>query len=110
MGEVIMSDESVKIVGTSELPVVPAVEVVPQYDPATDPMHPYGKSCSICSTEFEENEWGIMGWLGILPVSFCTNCTTGLYNMVLQTMSVEELESLIEEKRAEESAAQPSAE
>jgi hypothetical protein len=103
-----MSDESVKMVegvSSDELPVI-----VPKYDPVADPMHPYGKDCSICSTEFDEDEWGIMGWLGILPVSFCVNCTTGLYNMVLQMISVEELESLIEEKRAEESAAQTPAE
>lgn len=103
-----MSDESVKMVegvSSDELPVI-----VPQYNPAADPMHPYGKNCSICSIEFDEDEWGIMGWLGILPVSFCVNCTTGLYNMVLQMVSVEELESLIEEKKAEESTAQPPAE
>jgi hypothetical protein len=103
-----MSDEPVKMVegvNSDELPVI-----VPQYDPIADPMHPYGKDCSICSIEFDEDEWGIMGWLGILPVSFCVNCTTGLYNMVLQMVSVEELESLIEEKRAEESAAQTPAE
>lgn len=92
-----MSDELV------ELPSIPT-EAEP-YDPAKDPMHPYGKNCTICSGEFDEDEWGIMGWLGILPVSFCANCTTGIYNMVLQTTSVEELQELIEEKQAEEGQA-----
>lgn len=104
-----MTNESkVEVIDGQELPLIP--EVVPQYDPSADPMHPYGKDCSICSIEFDEDEWGIMGWLGILPVSFCVNCTTGLYNMVLQMVSVEELESLIEEKRAEESTVQSPAE
>ena len=75
--------------------------VVPEYNPATDPMHPYGKACSVCSTEFDEDEWGIMGWLGILPVSFCVTCTTGIYNMVVQSLDVEEVEMILEEKRAE---------
>ena len=42
-----------------------------------------------------------MGWLGILPVSFCVTCTTGIYNMVLQSLDVEEVEMILEEKRAE---------
>jgi hypothetical protein len=87
MGEIEMSD----------LPTVQAEE----YNPAKDPMHPYGKPCSVCSTEFEEEEWGTMGWLGILPVSFCVTCTTGIYNMVLQSLDVEEVEMILEEKRAE---------
>ena len=84
-----MSNEVIQVQGAEE------------YDAAKDPMHPYGKACSVCSTEFDEDEWGIMGWLGILPVSFCVTCTTGIYNMVLQSLDVEEVEMILEEKRAE---------
>ena len=94
-----MSDELVKQVAVETAPE--ATEAT-AYDASSDPLHPYGKDCSICSTDYDDSEWGVMGWLGILPVSFCVTCTTGIYNMVFQMTSVEELQSIIEEKQAEE--------
>jgi hypothetical protein len=96
-------EESMQQMIVNEVGIVApqAAEATP-YDPSADPLHPYGKDCSICSTEFDDNEWGIMGWLGILPVSLCVNCMTGIYNMVFQMTSVEELQSLIEEKQADD--------
>lgn len=96
-------EESVKQMIVNEVGIVApqVVEAVP-YDASADPLHPYGKDCSICSTEFDDSEWGIMGWLGILPVSFCVNCMTGIYNMVFSMTTVDELQSVLEEKQTEE--------
>jgi hypothetical protein len=96
--------ESVSEVGVLK----PEIGEAKPYNAAEDPLHPYGKACSICSSEYDDDEWGIMGWLGILPVSFCVNCMTGIYNMVFQMTSVEELQSVIEEKQAEEKFVPPS--
>ena len=41
--------------------------------------------CSICSAEFDvENEGGVVGDLGILPVAFCPTCYSGVVDMVSQ--------------------------
>jgi hypothetical protein len=71
-------------------------------NPKNDPLHPYGNPCSFCGTEFEEGEWGVMGWIGILPLSLCGDCTAGIYNMVYQTTSIEEFEELINTRKMEE--------
>jgi len=37
------------------------------------------EKCSIGEIEFDiENEGGITGYIGILPVTFCPFCTTGI--------------------------------
>ena len=36
-----------------------------------DPMHPYGKPCNVCSSEYDDDEWWLMWWVGIIPVSLC---------------------------------------
>ena len=47
--------------------------------------------CSICSTDFDtEEEGGIQGDLGMLPVSFCPFCLSGVLDMSKQLLSVEE--------------------
>ena len=41
--------------------------------------------CSICSTEFSlDDEGGIEGDLGMLPVSFCPFCLSGIFDMSKQ--------------------------
>jgi hypothetical protein len=64
-----------------------------------DPTHPFGKKCNICQADFDETN--LMGWVGILPVSLCETCTGGMFSMVYALTSIDELEYLIESKKAE---------
>ena len=41
--------------------------------------------CSICQCDFTDDEGGIQGYIGILPVSFCPFCYSGICDMVDQT-------------------------
>ena len=39
-------------------------------------------TCSICDSKFSESEGGMnSGYIGILPVSFCPTCLTGIMEM-----------------------------
>ena len=78
-------------------------------DAKNDPLHPYGNPCSFCGSPHDEDEWGVMGWIGILPLSLCADCTAGIYNMVYQTTSIEEFEELIAMRKMEEESAQEDA-
>jgi hypothetical protein len=40
--------------------------------------------CSICTCEYSEEEGGIEGHFGILPVAFCPTCFSSLCDMVNQ--------------------------
>jgi hypothetical protein len=71
------------------------------YDPISDPMHPAGNPCSICGTEHEEEDWGSLGWIGILPISLCPTCETGIFNMVYQLTPTEQLVELIDQRLEE---------
>ncbi len=47
--------------------------------------------CSICNTEFSlDDEGGIEGDLGMLPVSFCPFCLNGILDMSKQLLNIEE--------------------
>ena len=70
-----------------------------QYDPIKDPLHPEGKPCATCGTEYDD-EWGMIGWIGIIPVSFCAICSNALESYFYDSLDIEELESMLEEKRA----------
>ena len=49
------------------------------------------EKCTICGGEFDLNtEGGILGYLGILPVSFCPTCEAGVYDMYEQHKEVDE--------------------
>jgi hypothetical protein len=71
-----------------------------QYDPVNDPFHPEGKPCATCGTEYDDEEWGIIGWIGIIPVSFCVICLNALEGFFYDSLEIEDLESMLEEKRA----------
>ena len=70
----------------------------PEYDPVADPLSPIGKACSICGTEHEDEDWGSMGWIGIIPLSLCPMCESGVFNMVYQLTPIEGLRELMEER------------
>ena len=40
--------------------------------------------CTICQCDFTDDEGGVQGYLGILPVAFCPFCLSGLFNMIGQ--------------------------
>jgi len=40
--------------------------------------------CTVCQCDFTDDEGGIQGYLGILPVAFCPTCYAGICNMVEQ--------------------------
>ena len=42
--------------------------------------------CTVCSCEFSDDEGGIQGYFGILPVAFCPTCYCSMYDMVQQDM------------------------
>ncbi len=43
--------------------------------------------CSICDTTFDlQGEGGTQGFLGILPVSFCPTCLTGILDLSQQLL------------------------
>lgn len=67
----------------------------------TDPLSPLDKPCSFCGTEYEDDNWGILGWVGILPISLCIDCQTGVFNMVYQLTPVKDLEDMIKELKDE---------
>jgi hypothetical protein len=40
--------------------------------------------CTICQAPYSEEEGGLEGELGIIPVQFCPFCLAGLFDMVEQ--------------------------
>lgn len=40
--------------------------------------------CSICGSEYNEDEGGVQGHFGIMPVTFCTWCYSSIVDMVCQ--------------------------
>lgn len=40
--------------------------------------------CTICQCDFTDDEGGIQGYLGILPVAFCPTCFAGLCDLMRQ--------------------------
>ena len=56
--------------------------------------------CSVCQCDFTDDEGGIQGYLGILPVAFCPTCFAGLCDMVEQ-LDDREWEGLTDEERYE---------
>jgi len=42
--------------------------------------------CSVCSCEFTDDEGGIQGHFGILPVAFCPTCLSCMVDMAGQIL------------------------
>ena len=51
--------------------------------------------CSICDSPMDEDE-GILGEFGILPVQFCCWCYSSLTEMVIQMQGFDDIELLQE--------------
>jgi hypothetical protein len=46
--------------------------------------------CSVCSCDFTEDEGGVLGYFGILPVAFCPTCFSSMIDMAEQYLNYEE--------------------
>jgi hypothetical protein len=42
--------------------------------------------CNVCSCTFTDDEGGVQGYFGMLPVAFCPTCYSSMYDMVEQDM------------------------
>lgn len=49
-------------------------------------------TCSVCSCEFTEDEGGVDGHFGILPVAFCPTCFSCMIDMAEQYLDISETE------------------
>ena len=45
--------------------------------------------CSICSVEVEEEDGGVIGFIGLLPSAFCPTCKAGIYDWACQQWGCE---------------------
>jgi hypothetical protein len=50
--------------------------------------------CSVCACEFTDDEGGIQGHFGMLPVAFCPTCSSCMVDMVDQILNGGEDESI----------------
>ena len=48
--------------------------------------------CSVCSCDFTDDEGGVIGYFGILPVAFCPTCYSCMVDMVTQDLDLGEEE------------------
>ena len=64
-------------------------------------QHTEGENkCSVCQTDFTDDEGGMLGYIGILPVAFCPFCYSGICDMVEQ-LDDREWEGLTKEDKNE---------
>ena len=56
--------------------------------------------CTICQCDFTDDEGGVQGYLGILPVAFCPTCFAGLCDLMRQ-LDAREWEDLTNEEIGE---------
>jgi len=61
--------------------------------------------CSVCQCGFTDDEGGVHGEFGIIPVSFCPDCTSCFYDMAEQ-LDDREWVGLTDEDRFELAKAQ----
>ena len=48
--------------------------------------------CNVCACKFSEDEGGVVGYFGILPVAFCPTCYSSMVDMVTQDLALGEEE------------------
>ena len=55
--------------------------------------------CSVCEPNFLDDEGGMLGYIGIIPVAFCPTCYAGICDMVEQLYE-KEWEGRTDEERS----------
>ena len=45
--------------------------------------------CTVCACEFTDDEGGLQGYFGMLPVAFCPTCYSCMVDMVGQMLEPE---------------------
>jgi hypothetical protein len=45
--------------------------------------------CNVCACKFTDDEGGIQGYFGMIPVAFCPTCYSCMVDMVGQDLSME---------------------
>ena len=55
--------------------------------------------CSVCQCDFTDDEGGMLGYMGIIPVAFCPTCYSGICDMVEQ-LDDREWQGLTDEERS----------
>lgn len=48
--------------------------------------------CNVCECNYTDDEGGIQGYFGMLPVAFCPTCYSCMTDMVSQDLATEEEE------------------
>lgn len=56
--------------------------------------------CSVCEIDFSDDDGGMLGYIGIIPVAFCPTCYSGICDMVEQ-LNDREWEGLTKEDKNE---------
>jgi hypothetical protein len=44
--------------------------------------------CNVCATKFTDDEGGVLGYFGVIPVAFCPTCYSSMVDMVTQDMEL----------------------
>ena len=59
----------------------------------------YEHQCNVCSCDYSDDEGGVQGHFGMLPVSFCPTCFSSMCDMANQYMETtpEEIEAMQEQ-------------
>jgi hypothetical protein len=48
-------------------------------------------TCNVCSCTYSEDEGGMEGYFGMLPVTFCPTCFSSMCDMASQFLTAEDL-------------------
>lgn len=54
--------------------------------------------CNVCSSEFTDDEGGVLGHFGMLPVAFCPWCFSSMCDMVDQLTDDDDIEEQLARK------------
>ena len=56
----------------------------------------YQHQCNVCSCDYSDDEGGVQGHFGMLPVSFCPTCFSSMCDMANQYMetTLEQIEAM----------------